>query len=157
MMNADNVSKWMTLGANMGVVVGLALLLIELDQNSDLVRAQIHQDRTDAWVANRFARAESEVMLPVLLKFSDAGFPEDLNAMKELTPIEVERMTAVIQAYQGDYDNLFYQYQNGYLDEEYYKNVIEPSIKMMAPWWAKYDPIARPSFQEKVERIMAID
>jgi len=156
-MNADNVNKWMTLGANMGVVVGLALLLIELDQNSDLVRAQIHQDRSDAWVANRFSRAESKVMLPVLLKFWDAGFPEDLNAMKELTPIEESRMIAVIEAYQGDYDNLFYQYQNGYLDEEFYKNLIEPSIKSIAPWWAKYDMLARPSFQEEVERIMAID
>ena len=96
-------------------------------------------------------------MLPGLLKFSDAGFPEDLNAMKELTPIEESRMIAVIEAYQGDYDNLFYQYQNGYLDEECYKTLIAPSIKSIAPWWAKYDMEGRPSFEKEVERIMAID
>ena len=39
-MNADNVNKWLTLSANIGVVIGLILLLVELDQNSDLVRAQ---------------------------------------------------------------------------------------------------------------------
>ncbi len=44
-MKADNVNKWLTLSANIGVVIGLVLLLIELDQNSDLLRAQIHQAR----------------------------------------------------------------------------------------------------------------
>jgi len=50
----DGAPKADVLDTNMGVVVGLALLLIELDQNSDLVRAQIHQDRSAEWVANRF-------------------------------------------------------------------------------------------------------
>ena len=30
-MNADNVNKWLTLSANIGVVIGLILLLVELD------------------------------------------------------------------------------------------------------------------------------
>ncbi len=47
-MNADNVNKWLTLSANIGVVFGLILLLVELDQNSDLLRSQIHQSRSDA-------------------------------------------------------------------------------------------------------------
>lgn len=44
-MNVDNVDRWLTLGANIGVLVGLALLIVELGQNSDLVRTQIHQAR----------------------------------------------------------------------------------------------------------------
>ncbi len=47
-MNSDNVNKWLTLSANIGVVFGLILLLVELDQNSDLLRSQIHQSRSDA-------------------------------------------------------------------------------------------------------------
>jgi len=50
-MNADNVNRWLTLGTNVGVVIGLILLLVELDQNSDLVRAQIHQARSDTQVS----------------------------------------------------------------------------------------------------------
>ena len=52
-MNADSVNKWLTLSTNIGVVIGLVLLLVELDQNADLVRAQIHQARSDAHVGHR--------------------------------------------------------------------------------------------------------
>jgi hypothetical protein len=38
-MAVDRINQWLTLGANIGVVIGLILLLIELDQNSDLLRA----------------------------------------------------------------------------------------------------------------------
>ena len=33
-MNADRVNRWLTLGANVGVVIGLFLLLIEIDQTT---------------------------------------------------------------------------------------------------------------------------
>jgi hypothetical protein len=154
-MTADSVNRWLTLLANVGVVIGLVLLLIELDQNNDLARAQIHQDRSDAWVANRFARADSGLALPATLKFVEAGFPDDLSAMEKLTPIEAARMRDVLSAFQGDYDNLFYQYQNGYLDDEYYRYMIEPSIRTLAPWWKKYETPGRPSFEKEVERILA--
>ena len=156
-MNANSVHRWLTLSANIGVAVGLILLLVELDQNRDLVRAQIHQERADAWVANRFARADSEFLLPALQKIYDAGFPENLDAMEMLTPVERQRMIDVISAFSGDYDNLFYQYQQGYLDDEFYKTQIEPSIRGIAPWWKKYEMLVRPSFEKEIERIMTSD
>ena len=63
-MDTDNINKWLTLGANIGVLIGLVLLLIELDQNSDLVRAQIHQARSDAHVWMKQESADSEFLLP---------------------------------------------------------------------------------------------
>jgi hypothetical protein len=63
-MNTEHVNRWLTLSANIGVVIGLILLLIELDQNSDLVRAQIHQARSDTWVSGRLAFADTEHLLP---------------------------------------------------------------------------------------------
>ena len=43
-MTADSLSRWLTFSANVGVVIGLVLLVAELNQNSELVRAQIHQE-----------------------------------------------------------------------------------------------------------------
>jgi hypothetical protein len=60
-------------------------------------------------------------------------------------------------AFEGDYDNLFYQYQQGNLDDEFYESGIEDSIRMLAPWWKKLDLIRRPSFENEIERIMAGD
>jgi hypothetical protein len=46
-MDSDRVNKWLTLAANTGVLVGIVLILIELNQNSELMRAQLTQARAD--------------------------------------------------------------------------------------------------------------
>jgi hypothetical protein len=152
-MNADRVNRWLTLGANIGVLIGIILLLVELDQNRDLARAQIHQDRSDAWVASRFARADSEFVAPIMEKIYAAGYPENMKAMDDLTPVELWRMHDVFSAFAGDYDNLYFQYQQGYLDEDFYKNRIEPSIRSMAPWWEKLGITAEHNLEKEIERM----
>jgi len=47
------VSKWLTLGANIGVIVGIVFLALEIRQNSDLLRLQFIND-------DLLATAESE-------------------------------------------------------------------------------------------------
>ncbi len=158
-MNADSVNKWLTLSANIGVVIGLILLLVELDQNSDLVRAQIHQARSDNHVSSRHALADSEFLLPALLKFESVGGFGNLAAIDQLTPIEAARIEAFLLARHQDYDNLFYQYQQGYLDEEFYQYRVVNSLRIMAPWWQKlgaFEPNGRrPSFDAEIRRILA--
>ena len=48
-MNTEKLNRWLTLVASFGVVVGLVLLIIETRQNTDVVKAQIHQLRAE-WV-----------------------------------------------------------------------------------------------------------
>jgi len=38
-MNAEKVNTWLSLGANFGVVIGLFLLVVEIGQNTDMMRA----------------------------------------------------------------------------------------------------------------------
>ena len=157
-MNTDTVNRWLTLSANIGVVIGLILLLIEINQNNRLLRAQIHQARSDAHVDQRVARADSEHLLAAWEKFVSAGGPEDFAAMDELTPMEVARVKEYMVARHQDYDNLFYQYQNGFLDEEYYQHRIVFPIKAYAPWWKKLGVFEsggrRPSFEAEINRIV---
>ena len=78
-MNSDQVDKWLTPGANIGVLAGIALILIELDQNADLMRAQLVQERanhlvekydaiihSDYWprIAAVLANSEDQQQLP---------------------------------------------------------------------------------------------
>lgn len=39
-MDTDRVNRWLTLGANLGVLVGIALLVVELRQNNENLIAQ---------------------------------------------------------------------------------------------------------------------
>jgi len=43
-MDSENMSKWLTLGANIGIMIGLILVVIQIRQNSDLLRLQFIND-----------------------------------------------------------------------------------------------------------------
>ncbi len=40
-VDSDRLNRWLTLGANLGILIGLILVGYEIKQNSNLVRAQI--------------------------------------------------------------------------------------------------------------------
>ncbi len=159
-MNAENVNKWLTLSANIGVVFGLILLLVELDQNSDLVRAQIHQARSDAQVSILDGRADAEYLAPIMTKILALGGFRNLSSSDELTPEELYRLRAFLQARLVDYDNLFYQYQHGYIDEEHYQSTISYAIQLFSPWWDKFEifnNVRRPSFDAEIRRLRSTE
>ncbi len=159
-MNADSVNKWLTLSANIGVVFGLILLLVELDQNNDLVRAQIHQSRSDAMLSRLEDRADSEHLAPLLEKMRLFGGFANLSSSDELTPEELYRLRIFLQTRHWDYDNLFYQYQHGYIDEEYYQSITSYAIRRFSPWWEKFGIIEnerRPSFDAEIRRLRSTE
>ena len=43
-MDSDSLNKWLTLAANVGIMIGLILVVIQIRQNSDLVRTQLIAD-----------------------------------------------------------------------------------------------------------------
>ena len=156
-MTTDSLSRWLTFSANVGVVIGLILLVVELKQNSELVRAQIHQARSDNYVSDMIAISDTEFLLPAYEKLSDGGGITDVAALKVLDQVERERIRRYAQARLADYDNLFYQYRLGYLDEEFYQSRVAISIKRMTPVWEEFGMLggATPSFVAEIRRINA--
>ena len=160
-MNADSVNRWLTFSANFGVVIGLILLLIELDQNSDLVRAQIHQARTDEHVTRIENRSNSEFLTPALQKFISAGgYGDDpVAATEQLSQIEAYRVRQFLQARATDYANLYYQFEQGYLDAEFYQVTVVSAIKRFGPIWEKLGVFSAdrrtPGFDAEISRILA--
>ncbi len=162
MSNADKVNRWLTLGANLGVLIGLVLLIIELDQNGDLVRAQIHQARSDNFEAFMVGVADTELLLPALQKFRAAGGARDLSSLQELDPIERQRVRRYYQGRLTGYDNLHYQYTSGFLDEDFYSVRVVGPIRNLTPLWVELglvrlgaeNPNVTKSFAAEIERIM---
>ncbi len=124
-----------------------------------MVRAQIHQARSDAHVANIMQLADTEFLLPVVDKFVTAGGFDNPSALDQLESDELARIKQWMRAYHQDYDNLFYQYQRGYLDEEFYRYRVEAAINSIAPLWKKLGTYEggdrRPSFDAEIQRIMS--
>jgi hypothetical protein len=48
-MDSDRLNRWLSLGANTGVLVGIVFLAVEIRQNSDLARLQFAEDRQNTW------------------------------------------------------------------------------------------------------------
>ena len=45
-MTADNLNRWLTLGANTGVVIGIVFLALELQQNNELLQSQTRETQS---------------------------------------------------------------------------------------------------------------
>jgi len=154
-MSAESINRWLTLGANIGVMIGLILLVVELNQNSELVRAQIHQARSDNYESSMMEIADTEYLLPAYKKLIAAGGLNDAAALDALDSTEKERIRRYAQARLGGYDNLFYQHRAGYLDDEFYQARVVSSIRHMTPLWEKFKLLERvtPGFAAEIERI----
>ena len=63
-MNTAKVNRWLTLGANFGVLVGIIFLAFELQQNNELLKAQAEYN----FFINRLSNSES---LRTSIEFGD--------------------------------------------------------------------------------------
>ena len=106
MVNSDRINQWLTLAANFGVIVGLILLIVEIRQNTDVIRAQINQSRTETAMAEQQATYNSDYIPALLAKISE---DEPLSAE------DLIRYDAYIRAFNRNMDNQLWQYNNGLL------------------------------------------
>ena len=48
-MNTNRIGHWLTLAANFGVIIGIAFIVLEIRQNSDIATAQVRLDYAAGW------------------------------------------------------------------------------------------------------------
>jgi hypothetical protein len=102
-------------------------------------------------------------MLPVLAKFRAAGGPADISALQELDPIERARLRQYYDGRIGGYDNLHYQYKQGFLDDDFYNIRVLGTVKSSLPAWEELglvklgaeNPRVTKSFAAEIERALA--
>jgi len=145
------------------VVVTLAYLAIQIRQNTRameearrLALAQTYQMRADALQSMLVHAAESEYIGPIITKLTGLGYPEDVGSLEHLTPIERGRFRQWQIAQQTHWDNMYYQYEQGFLDEDYYRDSFRERVRRLAPIWrALHVTGNRQSFVEEIERLLA--
>ena len=78
-MNSDRINRWLTLGANFGVLIGLALLVFEIQQNTTAVQTSALQQHADQHLALVLARLDNPELLASIDTASDglSGLSQD--------------------------------------------------------------------------------
>ena len=107
-MNNEKLNSWLSLGANIGVVVGLGLLIVEINQNTAMMQSQIQQSRTDTALSEQQATYNSEFMPDLIVK---------ARAGEQLTPSEAVRYNTHFRGFNRNLDNQLWQYNHGFLGD----------------------------------------
>jgi hypothetical protein len=88
------------------------------------------------------------------------GYSSSITALLTAVSVFISSMMAsqyVRQCFRRtDLDNEHYQYQNGFLDPDFYHTTTEPEIKAFAPHWRVFGILEpRQQFTEEVDRILS--
>ena len=150
-MKAKRINRWLTLGANFGVLIGIILLLVELDQTSTMMRAQTRNEVSQGIVDLLSLSANNE-QLASLLRRADSG--------EELTPDEYLQFQHRSFALFRYLENLHYQYRQGLFDEtefstqreawRAYLNYSEAVVTV----WCLYRPSISHEFRAEIDNVL---
>jgi hypothetical protein len=145
----------------LAVVVTLIYLAKQIKQNTHameegrrLALAQTYQMRSDALQAMLVHAADSEHIGPIIIKLTEKGYPEDVTALQSLNEAELRRFRMWQIAQQTHWDNMHYQFQQGYLDPEYYEDAFKDRVARLAPTWKALGLTSgRRSFFAEIDRL----
>lgn len=158
------LQDWGSIGEVVGAVAVVVTLIYlakqirlnthAMDEGRKLALAQTYQMRADALQAMLVQAADSDHIGPLIIKLTEHGYPEELAALDTLTDAERRRFRMWQIAQQTHWDNMHYQYQQGYLDREYYEDAFKDRVVRLAPIWRALGLTSgRRSFFAEIERL----
>ncbi|MGE0862128.1 MAG: hypothetical protein AB7I01_22705 [Gammaproteobacteria bacterium] len=125
-----------------------------LEDARKLALAQTYQMRSDALQEMLVQAADSQYLGPVIAKLTTLGYPDNASALAQLNSDERARFRLWQIAQQTHWDNMFFQYQHGYLDAESYEDSFRHRVRRLAPTWRVLGLMTvRRSFLEEIERL----
>jgi len=143
-VDSDKLNRWVSLGANIGVFIGLIFLVVELKQTNDLAEASAYRARGDEIQAALHSIALSPDFAAILVKV-------DAEGVDALSAVEARQYWQYLRAGVFRMQNQYNDYRLGYLDEYSYQGMLAEAVRRY-PLWIKLDiPLNDPEFKQAVE------
>jgi hypothetical protein len=150
-LNTEKLTRWLTLGAHVGVLIGILLVLVELDQNRDMMRAQIRHELAMGIVDLLQTPAENAQLAGVLYRaINDQPLSEE-----ELFQFHM-RTNALFRYW----EDVHYQYRVGLYDETEFarqRDAWRASLGSAArtqAYWCKVRLLYSPQFMKEMDRLV---
>jgi len=150
-MHADKLNRWLTLGANLGVIAGLILLVLELDQNREMMRAQTRHEIAMGIVDLLQVPASNEQLADLMYRAETGG---------ELTPVERYRFNMRTNALLRYWEDAHYQYRVGLYDDvefskqkEAWRSAFQRSEGMRL-YWCEVRALYSPDYAAEMNTLL---
>jgi len=155
-MDFDRLNRWITLAANLGVLVGIFFLAYELNLSRTAAIAEIYQGRANSRSEADLQRAlSSPNFVAADIKFQSLLRTHSVkDAVSQLT--EEERY--LIRLWQSSllvrFDNVAFQYSIGLIPDLYFEDTIR-GIQRFMPIWEELELELLGSTRELIENAIA--
>ncbi len=149
-MKKIDLGQTITIVANIGVIAGIVFLGYELRQTQMAMQSQAFQARALDAIDWNFEIAKDENLRKIAYQMDSGEFDPS-----SLTESELQIAFYLLDGIKVDVDNEHYQYENGFLDPDFYNGVTVPMIRYYAPIWREFGiGEGRPEFHREVDRIL---
>lgn len=155
-MNWDALGAIAELLGAIAVLLTLAYLTVQVRQNSKALElqnkfsaAQIMQARTDTAMGFMAVLLSSEETVKSQMVASNIS---EANPLNDQDPSTQVRATWILNGSRSLYENVFFQYKEGFLTDDFYRG-LEPNIALYAESWLTQGTAMSSEFRAEVRRI----
>jgi hypothetical protein len=143
-MDSSHQEKWVPVVANIGVIIGIAVLVYELNQTNRLAETQAEALRLDQIQLAQLAFAESDYLPQISLKAENEG-------VDSLPAIERSRLRHWHYSVMLRMENHYMHFERGYLDEETGQAILNAASRSLKIWRELDVVLPNKKFEEIVE------
>jgi hypothetical protein len=137
-MKLDKANQWLSLAANIGVVLGLIFLAFEIRTNSATNRIATQATFSSNWVSINGATANNPQLAELLTK---------TRANEPLTDVETEQLRGVVGQFRSQAAFMRRLYLEGFATKDDVRNAY-----LSLQVWSQYDAV-RSIIMERSERM----
>lgn len=139
-MKFDRVNQYLQTGANIGVILSILFLALQVSRTEGVIKAQTRTAVASHATALLFGEASNADLASIVYR-SYAG--------EELSDEDSFRLARLMQAYFRSWEDIHYQYRVGLFDEEAYSRVREAwRLRLARPGVREVWCSARGSYSE---------
>ena len=141
-MNIDKLNNWLTLLTNIGVLAGILFLGFELNQNTASLRVESYRNQSEGLTEMYSTALGSEILFAAMAKvgYFPASCSVNPNSVAALTNEENLALTLWFRAHLVRLDSEVFQYNEGTLDQSYFRTQVLPALADFVPWWEEFNP-----------------
>lgn len=150
-MESDRLARWLTIGANLGVLLGLFLLIAELNQNRDMMRAQVRHELSMGIVDLLQTPASNSQLADVLFRGVSG---------EALTPTESFQFELRTNALFRYWEDVHYQYRVGLYDDAEFERqrdawrVSLERSQLARDYWCRVRLLYSPDFAAEMDGLL---